>query len=65
MDDMPLDFAQYLSERLGVTVAETNLILGSWLMEYEPLSETQSELPSRISLAKTAPENAENLQATA
>jgi hypothetical protein len=65
MDDMPLDFAQYLSERLGVTVAETNLILGDWLKEYEPLAESQSELPSRTSLAKTAPEDAEPFQATA
>src|SRR5689334_23183622 len=54
MNDMPLDFAQYLSERLGVSEAETNAILGAWLRDYELCSDRTSEPSTGIGLAKAA-----------
>jgi hypothetical protein len=49
MDDMPLDFTLYLSERLGLSTSETNAILASWLREYEPLCAGAPEGPSLAS----------------
>jgi hypothetical protein len=56
MDDMPLDFTQYLSERLGLSSSETNSILATWLRQYEPLCVGADERSSAAScpLASTS-----------
>jgi hypothetical protein len=51
MDEMAIDFTQYLSERLGLSEADTYAVLGAWLKTYEPVS--GAERPSQVSLAKT------------
>ena len=56
MDNMPLDFTLYLSERLGLGAPETNAILATWLREYEPLCVGADERPSVVSCpAESAP----------
>jgi hypothetical protein len=58
MDDMPLDFTAYLSERLGLNESETNAILASWLKEYEPLcvgADERATLASRPLASTSAP----------
>ena len=52
MDEMALDFTQYLSERLGLSEADTCAVLGAWLKTYEPVS-GRADRPSQVSLAKT------------
>ena len=50
---MPLDFTQYLSDRLGLNASTVNELLGVWLRAYEPEAERREreqrheELPSR------------------
>ena len=36
MIPMPLDFMEYLSDRLGLPESAVNAMLGAWLKEYEP-----------------------------
>lgn len=54
METMPLDFTQYLSDRLGVNASVVNELLGVWLRAYEPEAERREreqrdqELPSRV-----------------
>lgn len=36
MDDLPLDFTEYVSRRLGLPPAETKRLLVAWLRTYEP-----------------------------
>jgi hypothetical protein len=43
---MPLDFTQYLSERLGVSESDALRVLGTWLKEYEPISCLGQETPA-------------------
>jgi hypothetical protein len=38
MDDLPLDFTEYVSQRLGLPGDETKRILGAWLRTYEPVT---------------------------
>lgn len=44
---MSFDFTRYLSERLGTTESDTNLILGDWLRKYEPVSTGTHEKPNK------------------
>jgi hypothetical protein len=37
MDDLPLDFTEYVSQRLGLPEEETKRLLAAWLKSYEPL----------------------------
>lgn len=38
LEDLPIDFTRYLSQRLGLTAEEAANVLGSWLKDYEPVS---------------------------
>jgi hypothetical protein len=38
MEDLPLDFTRYLSQRLGLTSDQAADVLGGWLKDYEPVS---------------------------
>lgn len=38
MDDLPLDFTEYVSQRLGLSEEETKRLLAEWLRNYEPAS---------------------------
>jgi hypothetical protein len=38
MDDLPLDFTEYLSKRLGLTEDETKRLLVAWLQTYQPVT---------------------------
>jgi hypothetical protein len=38
MEDLPVDFTRYLSERLGLSAEEAADVLGAWLKDYEPVS---------------------------
>lgn len=38
MDDLPLDFTEYVSQRLGLPEEETKRLLTEWLRNYEPTS---------------------------
>jgi hypothetical protein len=55
MDDMPLDFTRYLSERLGLSEHETTALLGAWLLTYEPLGEREERPPAAPLATHTAP----------
>ena len=54
MEPMPLDFAEYLSNRLGLTESATSELLGAWLRTYEPESARrerevrEAQRPSRL-----------------
>ena len=54
MDHMPLDFTQYLGDRLGLNASTVNELLGVWLRSYEPETarrereQRDQELPSRV-----------------
>jgi hypothetical protein len=38
MEDLPLDFTRYLSDRLGLSSEQAADLLGTWLKDYEPVS---------------------------
>ncbi len=38
MDDLPFDFTEYLSQRLGLPEDETKRLLVAWLRSYEPVT---------------------------
>ncbi len=38
MDDLPFDFTEYVSQRLGLPEQETKRLLAAWLVSYEPLT---------------------------
>jgi hypothetical protein len=38
MDDLPLDFTEYVSQRLGLSGEETKRLLVAWLRSYEPVT---------------------------
>jgi hypothetical protein len=38
MDDLPLDFTEYVSRRLGLSGDETKRLLVAWLRSYEPVT---------------------------
>jgi hypothetical protein len=38
MDDLPFDFTEYVSQRLGLPGDETKRLLSAWLLSYEPES---------------------------
>jgi hypothetical protein len=38
MDDLPLDFTDYVSQRLGLPSDETKQLLAAWLRSYEPVT---------------------------
>jgi hypothetical protein len=38
MDDLPFDFTEYVSQRLGLPEEETKRLLAAWLKSYEPLA---------------------------
>jgi hypothetical protein len=54
---MPLDFTQYLSERLGLSESDALRVLGTWLKEYEPVAcqgqEAQADKPAVASSARS------------
>jgi hypothetical protein len=47
-NQMPLDFTQYLSERLGLSESDALRVLGTWLKEYEPIASAGQEPLSRV-----------------
>jgi hypothetical protein len=38
MEDLPLDFTRYLSQRLGMTSDAAADLIVAWLKDYEPVS---------------------------
>ena len=38
MEDLPLDFTRYLSQRLGMSSEEAAGLIAAWLKDYEPVS---------------------------
>lgn len=40
MDDLPFDFTEYVSKRLGVPEDEAKRLLVTWLRTYEPAGRT-------------------------
>ena len=38
LEDLPIDFTRYLSQRLGLSAEEAANVLGAWLKDYEPVS---------------------------
>jgi hypothetical protein len=38
LEDLPIDFTRYLSQRLGLSAEEAANLLGAWLKDYEPVS---------------------------
>lgn len=38
MEDLPLDFMRYLSQRLGMSSEEATDLLSLWLKDYQPVS---------------------------
>jgi len=56
MDNLPFDFTEYVSQRLGLPEEETKRLLVAWLRTYEPVT----RYPIRT-LARTrgAPDSAE------
>jgi hypothetical protein len=59
MDDLPFDFTEYVSQRLGLPGEETKRLLVAWLRSYEPVTRR----PIRT-LARTrgAPEHGEHAE---
>ncbi len=55
MEELPVDFTRYLSQRLGLTAAEAADVLGAWLKDYEPVS-CRPEGVSRRSAPLASPE---------
>ena len=63
MEDLPLDFTRYLSQRLGLTSEQAADILGAWLKDYEPVS-CRPEGVARRSAPGVAAESLEGALAT-
>jgi hypothetical protein len=57
MDDLPLDFTEYLSKRLGLPEEETKRLLVAWLRTYEPVT----PIPLRLPMKAFGPDLAESL----
>jgi hypothetical protein len=38
MDDLPFDFTEYVSDRLGLPEEEAKRLLVTWLRTYEPVA---------------------------
>jgi hypothetical protein len=38
MDDLPFDFTEYVSQRLGLPEQETKRLLAAWITNYEPVT---------------------------
>ncbi len=63
MEDLPLDFTRYLSQRLGMSSDEAADLLSLWLKDYQPVSCRPAGLERRP--AKAGEARSETLQHTA
>ena len=45
--DVPLDFGEFLSERLGVETGKALALLGAFLLTFEPTGQFPSRNPAR------------------
>jgi hypothetical protein len=58
IEELPVDFTRYLSQRLGLTAEEAADVLGAWLKDYEPVS-CRPDGVSRRSAPAASPDSIE------
>jgi hypothetical protein len=56
-EPMPLDFTQYLSDRLGLNASTVNELLGVWLRSYEPEADRREREQRTQDLASGVPDS--------
>jgi hypothetical protein len=54
-EELPFDFAEYLAQRLSLSLRDAVSVLGHWVLAYEPSPRAVSAL--RTTFRETAPES--------